>query len=39
MHWSIPSTTSIATLRCQDASNPLGDKQIWQRPHKQTGAA
>ncbi len=37
MHWSIPGATSIATLRCQDASN-LRD-QIWQRPHNQTGAA
>lgn len=37
MRWSIPGATSIATLRCQEASNRWD--QIWQWPHNQTGAA
>jgi hypothetical protein len=36
MRWSIPGATSIATLRCQEASGQWD--QIWQRPRKQTGA-
>jgi hypothetical protein len=36
MRWNIPGATSIATLRCQDASNRW--EQIWQRPHNQTAA-
>jgi hypothetical protein len=34
MRWSIPGATSIATLRCQEASGRW--EQIWQRPHYQT---
>jgi hypothetical protein len=34
MRWTIPGATSIATLRCQDASNRWDE--IWQRPHNQT---
>ncbi len=34
MRWNIPGATSIATLRCQEASNRWD--QIWQRPHSQT---
>jgi hypothetical protein len=33
MRWNIPGATSIATLRCQEASNRW--EQIWQRPHNQ----
>jgi hypothetical protein len=33
MHWTIPGATSIATLRCQEASNRW--EEIWQRPHNQ----
>jgi len=36
MRWTIPGAASIATLRCQDASNRWD--QIWKRPHNQTGA-
>jgi hypothetical protein len=34
MHWSVPGAASIATLRCQQASNRW--EEIWQRPHNQT---
>ena len=34
MRWNVPGATSIATLRCQDASNRW--EEIWQRPHSQT---
>jgi hypothetical protein len=34
MRWSVPGATSIATLRCQEASNRW--EEIWQRPHNQT---
>jgi hypothetical protein len=34
MRWAIPGATSIATLRCHEASNRWED--IWQRPHNQT---
>ncbi|HUL28207.1 MAG TPA: ISKra4 family transposase [Streptosporangiaceae bacterium] len=37
MRWTIPGAASIATLRCQDASNRW--EQIWQRPHYQTTPA
>jgi hypothetical protein len=37
MRWTIPGAASIATLRCQQASNRW--EEIWQRPHIQTGAA
>ncbi len=37
MRWSIPGATSIATLRCQEASNRW--EEIWQRPHSQTAPA
>jgi hypothetical protein len=37
MRWNIPGATSIATLRCQQASNRWD--QIWQRPHYQTPPA
>jgi hypothetical protein len=37
MHWSVPGAASIATLRCQDASNRW--EEIWQRPHNQTPRA
>lgn len=37
MRWAIPGATSIATLRCQDASNRW--EEIWQRPHSQTPGA
>ena len=37
MRWSIPGAASIATPRCQEASNRW--EQIWQRPHNQTPAA
>jgi hypothetical protein len=33
MRWAIPGATSIATLRCQDASNRWDE--IWQRPSNQ----
>jgi hypothetical protein len=35
MRWTVPGATSIATLRCQEASNRW--EEIWQRPHNQTG--
>lgn len=35
MHWTVPGAASIATLRCQEASNRW--EEIWQRPHNQTG--
>ena len=31
MRWTVPGATSIATLRCQEASNRW--EEIWQRPH------
>jgi hypothetical protein len=34
MRWTIHGATSIATLRCHDASSRWD--QIWQRPHNQT---
>ena len=34
MRWNIPGATSIATLRCQQASDRW--EEIWQRPHSQT---
>jgi hypothetical protein len=34
MRWAIPGATSIATLRCQQASNRW--EEIWQRPHNHT---
>jgi len=34
MRWTVPGATSIATLRCQEASNRW--EQIWQRPRIQT---
>jgi len=37
MRWTIPGAASIATLRCQEASNRW--EEIWQRPHNQTPAA
>jgi hypothetical protein len=37
MRWSVPGATSIATLRCQEASNRWDE--IWQRPHSQTPGA
>ena len=37
MRWTVPGAASIATLRCQEASNRW--EQIWQRPNNQTGAA
>jgi hypothetical protein len=37
MRWTIPGATSIATLRCQEASNRW--EEIWQRPHNQTPPA
>jgi hypothetical protein len=37
MRWSVPGATSIATLRCQEASNRW--EEIWQRPHSQTPGA
>jgi hypothetical protein len=37
MRWNLPGATSIATLRCQEASNRWD--QIWQRPHSQTPLA
>ena len=36
MRWTIPGAASIATLRCQQASNRW--EEIWQRPHNQTPA-
>ncbi len=36
MRWAVPGAASIATLRCQQASNRW--EEIWQRPHIQTGA-
>jgi len=35
MRWTVPGAASIATLRCEEASNRW--EQIWQRPHSQTG--
>jgi hypothetical protein len=37
MRWTVPGAASIATLRCQDASNRW--EEIWQRPHNQTPGA
>jgi hypothetical protein len=37
MRWSVPGATSIATLRCQEASNRWED--IWQWPRNQTATA
>ena len=37
MRWTVPGATSIATLRCQQASNRW--EEIWQRPHYQTSTA
>jgi hypothetical protein len=33
MRWTVPGATSIATLRCHQASNRWDE--IWQRPHNQ----
>ncbi len=37
MRWTVCGATSIATLRCQEASNRW--EEIWQRPHNQTPSA
>ncbi len=37
MRWNVPGAASIATLRCQEASNRW--EEIWQRPHSQTPGA
>ena len=37
MRWTVSGAASIATLRCQEASNRW--EEIWQRPHNQTPAA
>ena len=37
MRWTVPGAASIATLRCQEASDRW--EEIWQRPHNQTGVA
>ena len=37
MRWTIPGAASIATLRCQEASNRW--EEIWQRPHNQAPGA
>ncbi len=37
MRWTVTGAASIATLRCQDASNRW--EEIWQRPHSQTPGA
>jgi hypothetical protein len=37
MRWAIPGAASIATLRCQQASNRWDE--IWQRPSNQTVSA
>ena len=37
MRWTVPGAASIATLRCQEASNRW--EEIWHRPHNQTPAA
>jgi hypothetical protein len=37
MRWTIPGAASIATLRCQEASNRWDE--IWQQPHNQTPPA
>jgi hypothetical protein len=37
MRWTVPGAASIATLRCQEASNRW--EEIWQRPHNQTPPA
>jgi hypothetical protein len=34
MRWTVSGAASIATLRCQGASNRWN--QIWPRPHNQT---
>jgi len=34
MRWTVPGAASIATLRCQEASNRW--EEIWRRPHNQT---
>lgn len=36
MRWTVPGAASIATLRCQEASNRW--EEIWQRPHNQRPA-
>jgi hypothetical protein len=36
MRWTVPGAASIATLRCQEASDRW--EEIWQRPHNQTPA-
>jgi len=33
MRWTVPGAASIATLRCQEASNRW--EEIWRRPHNQ----
>ena len=35
MRWALHGAASIATLRCQEASDRW--EEIWQRPHHQTG--
>ena len=37
MRWTVPGAASIATLRCQDASDRW--EEIWQRPHHRTSPA
>jgi hypothetical protein len=37
MRWTVSGAASIATLRCQDASDRWDE--IWQWPHNQTGTA
>ena len=37
MRWTVPGAASIATLRCQEASDRW--EEIWQRPRNQTGTA
>ena len=37
MRWTLPGAASIATLRCQVASDRW--EEIWQRPHSQTAPA
>jgi hypothetical protein len=36
MRWTVRGAASIATLRCQEASDRWDE--IWQRPHIQTDA-
>ena len=35
MRWTVPGAASIATLRCQEASDRW--EELWQRPNNQTG--